>query len=327
MDPGQPPPLSDPGDVLRERGLRVTPQRRAILGAFAGTRTEHLSADEVHARASLAVPELGRGTVYTTLAELTELGLLAAFGSPDAVRYETNATPHQHFRCRVCLRLYNIELGELPLRGLADQGFDVEQVAVTAEGVCADCGDYRSGLSAGVSSSAIADGAPVALPAGTAMERIETPAGSVLLAASERGLVCLLFEEHPAVAAVRSTMGRRRGSAEAHAHLTTARTFVAAYFSGAFASVGPEIDWEHVPSISIATLQATQAIPFGDARSYDLLRTDATARERGLALGANPLAIVVPCHRVTRGVEVTDRYVAGLPIKQLLLAHERARPQ
>ena len=102
----------DPGELLRARGLRVTPQRRAILGAFSRDAAEHLSADEIHARAAAVVPELGRGTVYATLAELTELGLLAARGSPEPVRYETNTEPHQHFRCRLCLRLFDVELAD-----------------------------------------------------------------------------------------------------------------------------------------------------------------------------------------------------------------------
>ena len=46
----------DAGALLRARGLRVTPQRRAILGAFSHGADEHLSADEIHARAAAVVP-------------------------------------------------------------------------------------------------------------------------------------------------------------------------------------------------------------------------------------------------------------------------------
>ena len=85
------------GEMLRTRGMRSTPQRRAILSVFAGGRTEHLAADEVYARASRLVPELSRGTVYATLAEFSEMGLLAAFGAPEPVRYEINM-----IRCIYC---------------------------------------------------------------------------------------------------------------------------------------------------------------------------------------------------------------------------------
>src|SRR5690348_18104211 len=80
------------GELLRARGLRSTPQRRAILAAFRGGTAEHLSADEVYARAAESVPDLSRGTVYATLAEFSELGLLSASGAPEPVRYETNTT-------------------------------------------------------------------------------------------------------------------------------------------------------------------------------------------------------------------------------------------
>ena len=82
---------------------------RAILLAFSSGLGEHLSADEVHARASRELPDLGRGTVYATLAEFTEAGLLAAFGTSEPVRYETNTEPHDHFRCRLCLRLFDLD--------------------------------------------------------------------------------------------------------------------------------------------------------------------------------------------------------------------------
>src|ERR1700744_2563608 len=136
------------GDLLPPHTLRSTPQRRAILAAFRGSSTEHLSAEEVLARAATAVPEIGRGTVYATLAELAELGLLASVGSSDPVRYETNLTPHDHFHCRLCLRLFDVELGGgWPRPRLA--GFTIDRLVVRAGGVCSACGDYLRGLDDG----------------------------------------------------------------------------------------------------------------------------------------------------------------------------------
>src|ERR1700760_1203818 len=136
----------DVAGLLRRHRLRVTPQRRAILNAFRGTADEHLSAEEVMSRASQAVPEIGRGTVYATLAELAELGLLGSVGNPEPVRYETNVAPHDHFRCRLCLRLFDVELGGRELRTRPLPGYAVEAVAVHGEGICAQCHDYERGL-------------------------------------------------------------------------------------------------------------------------------------------------------------------------------------
>src|SRR5579875_1658613 len=92
----------DADALLRDRGLRSTAQRRAILSMFSGDRSEHLSADEIYAGASQALAGISRATVYATLAEFGEAGLIAAFGTPEPVRYEINLEPHPHFRCDFC---------------------------------------------------------------------------------------------------------------------------------------------------------------------------------------------------------------------------------
>jgi Fur family peroxide stress response transcriptional regulator len=132
--------VEDAGDLLRRHRLRSTPQRRAILGAFRDTREEHLSAEEVLSRASVAVPEIGRGTVYATLVELAELGVLASVGNAESIRYETNVTPHDHFHCRVCTRMFDVDLGRGELPSPSPEGYAVESLTVWADGVCDECG-------------------------------------------------------------------------------------------------------------------------------------------------------------------------------------------
>src|ERR1700759_3291422 len=140
------PDPDEAGEMLRTRGMRSTPQRRAILRVFAGGRTEHLAADEVYARATRLVPELSRGTVYATLAEFSELGLLSAFGTPEPVRYETNLAPHAHFRCHLCQRVFDLASGQQDPGDITDPGFVVERIETRAEGVCAECTAYDIGL-------------------------------------------------------------------------------------------------------------------------------------------------------------------------------------
>ncbi len=57
--------------------------------------------------------------------------------------------------------------------------------------------------------------------------------------------------------------------------------------------------------------------------SYLELGTDLGARELGLTMGANPIAIVAPCHRVTRGTEMPRIFVGGADRRAWLNAHER----
>ena len=296
----------------------MTPQRRAILGAFTGAVTEHLSADEVHARASASVPELSRGTVYATLAELTELGLLEAFGTADPVRYELHVAVHQHFRCRLCLRVFDVDLPPVATGGLSARGFVVERTTITTEGVCADCVSYETGLVNGVRDS---DREPSRLPAGLARARMQSPVGELLLAATPEGLIRLVFEDHADAPALRAS--RRTGSAVARRHVADAQAYVEAYFAGDPPPPAAAVDWASLDNVSVPTLQAVQAIEPGTDRSYETLRGDAGAYDRGLALGTNPLALVVPCHRVTRGREITEAYIGGAERKRVLRSHER----
>jgi len=78
-----------------------------------------------------------------------------------------------------------------------------------------------------------------------------------------------------------------------------------------------------------AVWQALLAIPYGETRSYSEVarsvgRPDAV-RAVGAANGANPLAIVVPCHRVIAADGSLGGYGGGLELKARLLAMERSR--
>jgi O-6-methylguanine DNA methyltransferase len=315
--------VDDPGELLRAHGLRVTPQRRAILAAFDHGTSEHLSADEIHARASRAIPEIGRGTVYAALAELTELGLLGAVGASEAVRYETNTSAHEHFRCRICLRLFDVAIGPAAGAGaLHGQGFVVERVAITAEGVCAECVAYDDELQAAAQRARAAPSGT--LPAGgVAAASVDTPLGPVLVGATAAGVVRVVFDNHGDVPALTEAIRGRRGGREARAHVAAASAVVEAAFGGEPAGACT-IDWPRVPDA--ATLQAVQAVPAGQRASYETLATAAAAPERGRALGANPLVLLVPCHRVVRGRTLPGDYVGGAQRRVALLELER-RPR
>jgi len=309
----------DARELLRARGLRVTPQRRAILGAFSHGVDEHLSADEIHARAAAVVPELSRGTVYATLAELTELGILAARGSPEPVRYETNTEPHQHFGCRLCRRVFDVGLEDPAPDTLAVHGFAVEQITITAEGICAECVAFDKALR--VAAKRARRQPSTDLPEQIAATTAETPVGRLTLAATANGVMRAVFEGHADVPALHDAIDSRRGSRAARGHLAAAKVAVEAYFTG-HAPAECAIDWERLPGA--ATLRAAMAVPRARVASYHQLDAPADARECGLALGHNPLAILIPCHRVTRGREMPDEYVGGPERRRALCELERS---
>jgi len=141
----------DAEEKMREAGLRVTPQRRAVWLAFGDGEDGHLAADEVFARARRGVPELSRATVYNTLAAFVEAGMLQAVESRGAVLYDPNPDPdHHHFRCRNCDRLYDVPVeGVEELRISGGKEFVVDRTTVLLRGLCPLCSPAGGGPAGG----------------------------------------------------------------------------------------------------------------------------------------------------------------------------------
>ena len=130
----------DPATRLRDHGLRVTAQRRAILGVFSGSAAGHLSADEVRESVTGELPELARATVYNTLNEFVRAGLLRRIEGFGSARYDDNASEdHHHFHCDGCGRLFDVAPIGTAGVGLREGGFEIERTEILFRGRCADC--------------------------------------------------------------------------------------------------------------------------------------------------------------------------------------------
>jgi Fe2+ or Zn2+ uptake regulation protein/O6-methylguanine-DNA--protein-cysteine methyltransferase len=297
--------------LLRERELRVTPQRRAILQAFRGRGDEHLSADEVHSRASATVPEIGRGTVYSTLAELTELGLLASVGNPEPVRYETNLDPHDHFHCRLCLRLFDVELGgrELGERRLA--GYEIKTVTIRAHGVCAQCRDYQRGLSAGTANVKRRATVDESAAGDLTCMTVASPLGELALAASTEGVARIAFADHADFPVLAERARTRRGPLAGRRRLTHLGTTLAEYFDGSHDAGEDGVDWRFSNPAAATALVSVHEIPYGEPRSYHRLDGELSPFDCGYTMGSNPVPLLVACHRVCRGSQRPKVYSGG----------------
>ena len=129
-----------PADRLREHGLRVTSQRRAILEVFGDSERGHLSADEIHESVSGALPELARATVYNTLNEFVRAGLLRRIEGFGSALYDGNLDDsHHHFHCVGCGQLFDVEPDGAAAIVLPEQGFEIESTEILFRGRCAEC--------------------------------------------------------------------------------------------------------------------------------------------------------------------------------------------
>ena len=130
-------------DQLRQRGLRWTPQRRAILEVLASA-AGHVTAAELLERCRAVDPEVTGSTVYRTLDALEALGLVVHSHGKDG-REEYHVAPkeeHAHLACETCGSTWEVGSGEIS--ALLDQlesarEFSVSVSHLTISGICASC--------------------------------------------------------------------------------------------------------------------------------------------------------------------------------------------
>ena len=129
-------------ELLRGRGLHVTPQRLAVLRALAAA--PHSTADDLWRLVRTELGTVSRQAVYDALAALTDRGLLRRIepaGSP--ARYEDRVDDnHHHLVCRTCGRLVDVDcaVGEAPCLSPHDgAGYEIDEAEVIYWGRCGDC--------------------------------------------------------------------------------------------------------------------------------------------------------------------------------------------
>jgi methylated-DNA-[protein]-cysteine S-methyltransferase len=157
----------------------------------------------------------------------------------------------------------------------------------------------------------------------------DSPFGELLLAASEQGLLRLAFPEENADEVLERLATRVSPRiVESPARLDRIRRELDEYFEGRRREFELPLDWTLVGPFGRRVLGATARIPYGRVLTYTDVATEAGSprgsRAAGNALGANPIPIVVPCHRVLRGSGALGGYAGGLPRKQFLLELEGA---
>ena len=134
--------LSDPADLLRQRGIQVTAQRLAVLRAVAGE--PHITADAVAAAARAEIGAISLQSVYDALSVLVTEGLIRRIqpaGSP--ARFEDRVGDnHHHLICRICGQVVDVDcaVGKAPcLTAHDDNGYQIDEAEVAYWGRCPDC--------------------------------------------------------------------------------------------------------------------------------------------------------------------------------------------
>ena len=134
-------------DLFRAHGRKITAQRRCIFRALQGD-VSHPSAERVYERVRREMPNVSLKTVYQTLNDLADLGVIAALDvGTGSTRFDPNVeTTHHHLVCRSCGKVRDLAV-DLPGLGVprrAALGFAVDSAEVVFRGLCAECRGSRA---------------------------------------------------------------------------------------------------------------------------------------------------------------------------------------
>lgn len=133
--------------LLRERGYKITEQRKAVLDVVFEHDGEHLSSQEIYELVKKKYPDVGVATIYRTLPVLEELGYVYAVDLEDGrTRYELHregqAHKHHHLFCESCGEIIEAEddlLDEIEKKIYNKYGFAVKDHKVKFFGICSKC--------------------------------------------------------------------------------------------------------------------------------------------------------------------------------------------
>lgn len=163
-----------------------------------------------------------------------------------------------------------------------------------------------------------------------------SPMGEVAVSASREGITALAFQQGAApldipsdafINAKRLTALNKPESEKQSAFLSAAVQQLEEYFSGKRTDFSLTLA-PRGTDFQKKVWHALTQIPFGETVSYGWLakkiNNEKAVRAVGTANGANPIALIVPCHRVIGANKKLTGYAGGLALKAKLLMHEQA---
>lgn len=159
----------------------------------------------------------------------------------------------------------------------------------------------------------------------------DTPLGGMCAVGGPHGLTCVGFVEVSRLDAFLNAEASRVGATittRPNATPERAKKELHEYFAGSRKKFGVPIDLRGT-DFQKTVWRALLDIPFGETRSYlqiaRALGDEKATRAVGTANGDNPIAIIVPCHRVVESGGALGGYAGGLWRKERLLALERGQ--
>jgi len=157
-----------------------------------------------------------------------------------------------------------------------------------------------------------------------AFDLADTPIGTLLVAATDRGLCQISFDPDRGLEELSETLGRR--VLRVPRRVDDVRRELDEYFEGRRTEFDLPLDVSRVPEFQRVVLHELALVPYGEVTTYGALAARVgkprAARAVGGAMNRNPIPIVLPCHRVIGASGSLTGYGGGLDRKRALLKLE-----
>lgn len=136
-------------EKLKEKGCKLTLQRRSVLDVLIEHNDEHLSTEEIYGEVKKKYPEIGLATVYRTVQLFEEMGIVDRLNFDDGcsrfeLASEDSVHHHHHLICETCNRVYEVEndlLSEIEAEIERVYQFKIHDHNLMFYGKCKNCVD------------------------------------------------------------------------------------------------------------------------------------------------------------------------------------------
>ncbi len=126
--------------VLKENGIRVTPQRLGVYDVLC-SENKHLTVEEIYRKIKVKFPAISLATVYTILELYARKNLVREIRITfDKSCFDGRMDSHHHFLCKKCAKIFDIDLQPCPaLKRSEVNGHLIQELQGYFYGICRDC--------------------------------------------------------------------------------------------------------------------------------------------------------------------------------------------
>lgn len=124
--------------ILNSHAIKPSHPRLKVF-SYLRQNKNHPTADQIYTALLEKMPTLSKMTVYNTLKLLADRGLITVINTDKEAKFDAETKEHGHFICRICQKIYDVELGAEILENDSLQDYFVEKTDVFYRGICPGC--------------------------------------------------------------------------------------------------------------------------------------------------------------------------------------------